>query len=54
LSFAAGALPAMIHAPGEVADIAPNTRALTINIGTLQAELCARCDETKVRNQNVL
>ncbi|GGX37571.1 hypothetical protein GCM10007385_00180 [Tateyamaria omphalii] len=54
VSLAASASPAMIHAPEEVSDFAPITGAFTIKIGSLQAELFARCDETKVRNQNVL
>jgi hydroxyethylthiazole kinase len=36
--LAAGASPAMIHARGEVAEFAGLARALTINIGTLDAE----------------
>ncbi|MEO1240152.1 MAG: hydroxyethylthiazole kinase, partial [Pseudomonadota bacterium] len=35
VTLAAGASPAMIHAPEEVADFAPIAGALTINIGTL-------------------
>lgn len=35
--LAAGASPAMIHAPEEVADFTPIAGALTINIGTLSA-----------------
>lgn len=37
VTLAAGAFPAMIHAPEEVADFAPIAGALTINIGTLSA-----------------
>ena len=37
VTLAAGASPAMIHAPEEVADFAPIAGALTINIGTLSA-----------------
>ncbi|MEO1027251.1 MAG: hydroxyethylthiazole kinase [Pseudomonadota bacterium] len=37
VTLAAGASPAMIHAPEEVADFVPTARALTINIGTLSA-----------------
>lgn len=53
LTIAAGASPTMIQAPEEVADFAPIAGAPTNNIGTSQAELFARCDETKGRNQNV-
>lgn len=35
VTLAAGASPAMIHAPEEVADFAPIAGALTINIGTI-------------------
>lgn len=35
--LAAGASPAMIHAPEEVADFTPIAGALTVNIGTLSA-----------------
>lgn len=35
VTLAAGASPAMIHAPEEVADFTPISGALTINIGTL-------------------
>lgn len=35
VTLAAGASPAMIHAPEEVADFAPIAGALTVNIGTL-------------------
>lgn len=37
VTLAAGASPAMIHAAEEVADFAPISSALTINIGTLSA-----------------
>lgn len=37
VTLAAGASPAMIHAPEEVADFAPIAGALTVNIGTLSA-----------------
>ncbi|SIT00520.1 hydroxyethylthiazole kinase [Roseivivax lentus] len=37
VTLAAGASPAMIHAPEEVADFVPLAGALTINIGTLSA-----------------
>ena len=37
VTLAAGASPAMIHAPEEVADFTPIAGALTINIGTLSA-----------------
>ncbi|MCR9110770.1 MAG: hydroxyethylthiazole kinase [Rhodobacteraceae bacterium] len=37
VTLAAGASPAMIHAPEEVADFSPIASALTINIGTLSA-----------------
>ena len=37
VTLAAGASPAMIHAPEEVADFSPIAGALTINIGTLSA-----------------
>ena len=35
--LAAGASPAMVHAPEEIADFTPICGALTINIGTLSA-----------------
>ena len=38
VTLAAGASPAMIHAPEEVADFAPIAGALTINIGTLSTQ----------------
>ena len=37
VTLAAGASPAMLHAPEEVADFTPLAGALTINIGTLSA-----------------
>ncbi|WP_299029197.1 hydroxyethylthiazole kinase [uncultured Sulfitobacter sp.] len=37
VTLAAGASPAMIHAPEEIADFAPIAGAVTINIGTLSA-----------------
>ncbi|PYE85348.1 hydroxyethylthiazole kinase [Pseudoroseicyclus aestuarii] len=37
VTLAAGASPAMVHAPEEVGDFTPLSKALTINIGTLSA-----------------
>jgi len=53
--LAAGASPAMVHAPEEIADFTPVCRALTVNIGTLSpAWAASMLAAARIANDNTL